>query len=50
MMNFDADLPEILGCTENPKAFMKWQYCGGWGYRPHVLKAIAEIEKTDLKG
>ena len=50
MQNFDADLPEIMGNTTDPKAFMKWQYWGGWGYRPHVLAAIAEIEKTELKG
>ena len=51
MQNFaDAGAPEILGNTTDPKAFMKWQYWGGWGYKPHVLKAIAEIETTDLKG
>ena len=49
-MNFDADLPEILGNTTDPKAYMKWQYWGGWGYKPHVLAAIAELEKSELKG
>ena len=39
-----------MGNTTDPKAFMKWQYWGGWGYKRHVLKAIAEIENSDLKG
>ena len=25
---------------------MKFEYCGGWGYKPKVNAAIAEIEKV----
>ena len=45
-----AAAPEVLGNTTDAKMFLRFQYCGAWGYKPHVLKAIEEIEKTDLKG
>ena len=45
-----AHAPEIVGNTTDPKFFLRFQYCGAWGYKPHVLKAIEEIEKTDMKG
>ena len=45
-----AAVPEVLGNTTDAKHFLRFQYCGAWGYKPHVLKAIEEIEKTDMKG
>ena len=44
-MDLDAPLPEILGNKTNPKKYLKIQYCGGWGYRPHcnpVMDALNE--------
>ncbi len=28
-----------------PTHVIKFQYCGGWGYRRHVLEAIDKIDK-----
>ena len=36
---------EILG-SQTPQAYMKIQYCGGWGYRKHAIPTIEEIEKN----
>ena len=41
----DSPLPEILGNTTNPKKYMKIQYCGGWGYRPHCDPVMEELNK-----
>ena len=49
-MDAAANAPEVMGNTTDAKFFLRFQYCGAWGYKPHVLKAIEEIEKTDMKG
>ena len=41
---------EILGNTTDAKLFLRFNYCGGWGFRQHCIKAVDEIEKTELKG
>lgn len=36
---------EVLG-NKDAKHTLKFEYCGGWGYRRHVVAAIDEIEKA----
>ena len=36
---------EILGNSDAPH-IIKFEYCGGWGYRSHCVKAINLIEAT----
>ena len=45
-----AGQPEIMGNTKDAKLFLRFQFCGAWGYKPHVLKAVEEIEKTEMEG
>ncbi len=35
---------EILG-NKDAAHVMKFEYCGGWGYRKYAIAAIGEIEK-----
>ena len=35
--------PEIVGETDTATHFVKIQYCGGWGYRPHCTKFIDQV-------
>ena len=41
-------MPEFVGEMDAPTMYVKIQYCGGWGYRPHVNAFIAKI-KEELK-
>ena len=43
-MDFNANL-EIIGETGAPSMYMKIQYCGGWGYRPHVNTFKAKLDE-----
>ena len=45
-MNSSSELQpnEILG-NEQAEHTMKFEYCGGWGYRRHVVAAIEKIEE-----
>ena len=36
---------EVLGNTKDPIHTMKFEYCGGWGYRKHAIAAIQLIEQ-----
>lgn len=41
---------EILGNASAPHV-LKFEYCGGWGYRRYVVAAIDQIEKVpEYKG
>ena len=44
-MQSSSQPDEVMG---NPEAhhIIKFEYCGGWGYRRHVLGAIEQIEKV----
>ena len=36
---------EIIGETGEPSCFMKIQYCGGWGYRPHCITLKNKLDE-----
>ena len=46
----DVAMPEILGNKENPRAFLKFEFWGSWGYKPKVEEAIAAIEESENAG
>jgi hypothetical protein len=44
-MNSQQNQPsEIIG-NKNAAHVIKFEYCGAWGYRKHVVSAIEMIEK-----
>ena len=36
----------IEGNTKDPVAFMRIQYCGGWGYLKYAKDLIKEVESN----
>ena len=44
-MDFNAANLEIIGETGAPSTFIKIQYCGGWGYRPHCNTFKAKLDE-----
>ena len=36
-------MAEIVGDTGCAHHYIKIQYCGGWGYRPHCTKTIDQL-------